>query len=141
MVQPCEVTVGTLKKSIAAWRRANLKPVSKMRVADLEREFINFPLADQFLPNGLDTDTVNAATARKTISAYRRHVAGAVATVLFALQKSSCTDIRCCGLSCRRDPALIAAARDEGAAPPQRPRETAAKPEPEPEPEPESRNP
>ena len=68
-------------------------------------------------------------------------VAGAVATVLFALQKSSCTDIRCCGLSCRRDPALIAAARDEGAAPPQRPRETAAKPEPEPEPEPESRNP
>ena len=50
-----------------------MKPVSKMRVADLEQEFINFPLADQFLPNGLDTDTVNAATARKTISAYWRH--------------------------------------------------------------------
>ena len=63
-------------------------------------------------------------------------VAGAVATVLFALQKSSCTDIRCCGLACRRDPALIAAARDESAAPPQRPRETAAEPEPEPEPAP-----
>lgn len=72
MVQPCEVTVGTLKKSIAAWRRTNLKPVSKMRVAELEQEFVKFPLADQFLPNGLDTDTVNAATARKTISAYRR---------------------------------------------------------------------
>jgi hypothetical protein len=60
-------------------------------------------------------------------------VAGAVATVLFALQKSSCTDIRCFGLACRRDPALIAAARDEGTAPPQRPSE------PEPEPEPEAR--
>ena len=61
-------------------------------------------------------------------------VAGAVATVLFALQKSSCTDIRCCGLSCRRDPALIVVARDESAAPPQRPRETTPEPEPEPEP-------
>lgn len=40
-------------------------------------------------------------------------VAGAVATVLFALQKSSCTDISCCGLRCKRDPKLIAAARDE----------------------------
>ena len=72
MVAPCEVTVPTLKRAISTWRRANLKPVSKMRVKELEREFINFPLADQFLPTGLDTDTVNAATARKTISAYRR---------------------------------------------------------------------
>eukprot|EP01043_Picozoa_sp_COSAG02_P018345 COSAG02_NODE_856_length_16468_cov_131.787831_4_plen_86_part_00 len=60
-------------------------------------------------------------------------VAGAVATVLFALQKSSCTDISCCGLRCKRDPTLIAAARDESAAPPQRPRESAPEPEPEPE--------
>ena len=66
------MTVGTLKKAIAVWRRANLKSVSKMRVAELEQEFVRFPLADQFLPTGLDTDTVNAATARKTISAYRR---------------------------------------------------------------------
>ena len=55
-------------------------------------------------------------------------VAGAVATVLFALQKSSCTDIRCCGMGCRRDPALVAQAREESA--PRR--------EPEPEPEPEA---
>ena len=60
-------------------------------------------------------------------------VAGAVATVLFALQKSSCTDIRCCGLSCHRDPALIAAARDEKVVtPPQRPRESVPEPEPAP---------
>ena len=58
-------------------------------------------------------------------------VAGAVATMLFALQKSSCTDIRCCGMGCRRDPTLIAAARDESAAPPRRPSD--AEPEPEPE--------
>ena len=58
-------------------------------------------------------------------------VAGAVATVLFALQKSSCTDISCFGLRCKRDPTLIAAARDEGTAPPRRPSE--AEPEPEPE--------
>ena len=58
-------------------------------------------------------------------------VAGAVATVLFALQKSSCTDISCFGLRCKRDPTLIAAARDESAAPPRRPSE--AEPEPEPE--------
>ena len=58
-------------------------------------------------------------------------VAGAVATVLFALQKSSCTDIRCCGLRCKRDPTLIAAARDEKVVtPPQK--ETEPEPEPEP---------
>jgi hypothetical protein len=72
MVQPCEVTVGTLKKAISTWRRSNLKPVSKMRVKDLEQEFINFPLADQFLPSGHNTESVNAATARRAISAYRR---------------------------------------------------------------------
>ena len=60
-------------------------------------------------------------------------VAGAVATVLCALQKSSCTDTRCCGLACRRGPALIAAARDEKVVtPPQRPRESVPEPEPEP---------
>jgi hypothetical protein len=72
MVQPCEVTVGTLKKAISTWRRSNMKPVSKMRVKDLEQEFINFPLADQFLPSGHNTESVNAATARRAISAYRR---------------------------------------------------------------------
>ena len=30
--------------------------------------------------------------------------AGAVATILFALQKSRCTHIRCCGLQCIREP-------------------------------------
>ena len=57
-------------------------------------------------------------------------VAGAVATVLFALQKSSCTDISCFGLRCKRDPTLIAAARDERVTPPQK--ETEPEPEPEP---------
>ena len=73
MVQPCEVTVGTLKKAISTWRRSNMKPVSKMRVKELEQEFVNFPLADQFLPSGHNTESVNAATARRAISAYRRH--------------------------------------------------------------------
>ena len=58
-------------------------------------------------------------------------VAGAIATVLFALQKSSCTDIRCCGLACRRDPALIAQARGSAQPEPRR----SAEPEPEPEPQ------
>lgn len=30
--------------------------------------------------------------------------AGAVATILFALQKSRCTHIKCCGLQCIREP-------------------------------------
>ena len=58
-------------------------------------------------------------------------VAGAIATVLFALQKSSCTDIRCCGLACRRDPALIAQAREDGSS--HQERRHTAEPEPEPE--------
>lgn len=33
--------------------------------------------------------------------------AGALATVLFALQKSSCTEISFCGCHCKRDPKLI----------------------------------
>lgn len=32
---------------------------------------------------------------------------GAVATILFALQKSTCTEIGCCGCHCKRDPKLI----------------------------------
>ena len=32
---------------------------------------------------------------------------GAIATILFALQKSSCTEIRFCGCLCKRDPKLI----------------------------------
>jgi len=30
--------------------------------------------------------------------------AGAVATILFALQKSRCTHIKCCGIQCVREP-------------------------------------
>jgi hypothetical protein len=30
--------------------------------------------------------------------------AGAIATILFALQKSRCTHIKCCGLQCIREP-------------------------------------
>jgi hypothetical protein len=30
--------------------------------------------------------------------------AGAIATILFALQKSRCTHIRCCGIQCIRNP-------------------------------------
>lgn len=33
--------------------------------------------------------------------------AGAVATILFALQKSSCVDINCLCFKCHRDPNLI----------------------------------
>ena len=63
-------------------------------------------------------------------------VAGAVATVLFALQKSSCTDISCCGFRCKRDPQLIAAARDEPVVPPKTPKKPTSEAEPAPEPEP-----
>ena len=35
-------------------------------------------------------------------------VAGAAAAALFALLKSSCADISCCGLRCKRDPVLPA---------------------------------
>ncbi len=33
--------------------------------------------------------------------------AGAIATILFALQKSSCTEIDCCCMRCKRDPKLV----------------------------------
>ena len=33
--------------------------------------------------------------------------AGAIATILFAIQKSSCTSIKCCGCECLRDPKLV----------------------------------
>ena len=33
--------------------------------------------------------------------------AGAIATILFAIQKSSCTSIKCCGCECKRDPKLV----------------------------------
>ncbi len=33
--------------------------------------------------------------------------AGAMATILFALQKSSCTEIDCCCMKCKRDPKLV----------------------------------
>ena len=58
-------------------------------------------------------------------------VAWAIATVLFALQKSSCTDIRWCGLACRRDPALVAQAHEDGSTHPERQRNTESEPAPE----------
>lgn len=33
--------------------------------------------------------------------------AGAMATILFSLQKSSCTEIECCCMKCKRDPKLV----------------------------------
>ena len=33
--------------------------------------------------------------------------AGAIATILFAIQKSSCTEIECCCMKCKRDPKLV----------------------------------
>jgi hypothetical protein len=33
--------------------------------------------------------------------------AGAMATILFAIQKSSCTEIECCCMKCKRDPKLV----------------------------------
>ncbi len=33
--------------------------------------------------------------------------AGAIATILFAIQKSSCTEIDCCCMRCKRDPKLV----------------------------------
>ncbi len=33
--------------------------------------------------------------------------AGAIATILFAIQKSSCTEIDCCCMKCKRDPKLV----------------------------------
>ena len=32
MARACELTVAAIRKAILAWRKANLKPVSKMRV-------------------------------------------------------------------------------------------------------------
>jgi hypothetical protein len=43
--------------------------------------------------------------------------AGALATVLFAVQKSSCTRIRFCGCECLRDPNLIKKAQNDGVTP------------------------
>jgi len=43
--------------------------------------------------------------------------AGALATVLFALQKSSCTEISCCGINCKRDPKLIRRAQNDNLTP------------------------
>jgi hypothetical protein len=71
MARACELTVAAIRAAIVAWRKANLKPVSKMRVKELELEFDRFPDAQLFIPDD-QTDTIRAPTARKIISAYRR---------------------------------------------------------------------
>tara|TARA_R110002020_G_scaffold235981_1_gene448269 strand:+ start:301 stop:564 length:264 start_codon:yes stop_codon:yes gene_type:complete len=48
-------------------------------------------------------------------------IAGALATILFALQKSSCTEIGCCGCHCKRDPELVRKAQNDGVTPRPRP--------------------
>ena len=37
MARACELTVAAIRAAIVAWRKANLKPVSKMRVKELDR--------------------------------------------------------------------------------------------------------
>lgn len=59
--------------------------------------------------------------------------AGALATVLFALQKSSCTEISFCGCHCKRDPKLIKKhinpeAQDTPRPPPQETKKTPTRP-------------
>jgi hypothetical protein len=71
MARACELTVAAIRKAILAWRKANLKPVSKMRVKELELSFDQFPDTQLFIPDD-QTDTIRAPTARKVISAYRR---------------------------------------------------------------------
>ena len=48
-------------------------------------------------------------------------IAGALATILFTLQKSSCTEIGCCGCHCKRDPELVRKAQNDGVTPRPRP--------------------
>jgi len=45
--------------------------------------------------------------------------AGAVATILFALQKSRCTHIKCCGINCIREPKPKKDSDEEDPPPPQ----------------------
>ena len=71
MARACELTVAAIRKAILAWRKANLKPVSKMRVKELELSFDRFPDTQLFIPDD-QTNTIRAPTARKVISAYRR---------------------------------------------------------------------
>ena len=59
-------------------------------------------------------------------------VAGVLATVLFALQKSSCTEIKCCGCSVKRDPKLV----KKNINPDAPPTPTARTPKPKPKPKP-----
>ena len=42
MVRPCELKVGSLRKQVTSWRRQHLKPVSRMRLKDLELQFDQF---------------------------------------------------------------------------------------------------
>ena len=49
--------------------------------------------------------------------------AGAIATILFAVQKSSCTSIKCCGCECVRDPKLVKKHLDPNAPDTPRPEE------------------
>jgi|TARA_R100000081_G_C4819381_1_gene178189 hypothetical protein len=58
-------------------------------------------------------------------------IAGALATILFAVQKSSCTEIGCCGCHCKRDPELIRKAQNDGVTPRPSPKKDDKKPKKE----------
>jgi hypothetical protein len=58
-------------------------------------------------------------------------IAGALATILFAVQKSSCTEIGCCGCHCKRDPELIRKAQNDGVTPRPAPKKDDKKPKKE----------
>ena len=70
MVRPCELKVQSLRKQVTRWRRQHLKPVSKMRLKELELQFDKFEDLLDYLPDG--SDVVRAPVARKAISKYRR---------------------------------------------------------------------
>ena len=64
---------------------------------------------------GLENFSINELGGLITV------IAGALATILFALQKSSCTEIGCCGCHCKRDPELVRKAQNDGTTPRPRP--------------------
>jgi len=71
MVRPCELKVQSLRKQVTKWRRQHLKPVSKMRLKELELQFDMFEDLLDYLPDS-GGDVVRAPVARKAISKYRR---------------------------------------------------------------------
>jgi len=70
MVRPCELKVGSLRKQVTSWRRQHLKPVSRMRLKELELEFDKFEDLLGYLPDS--GDVVRAPVARRAIGKYRR---------------------------------------------------------------------